>query len=368
MMIKATITHNYLKIFNRFNFFHKNFLPYLFNLSHLSYLSSLFYVLIFLMMSEVISENALAAVDSAAITAATLKAMPSCLHYRVRGVCYWLSPVGITTTPYLEHYLPDLVVSVFNRPEENPWDEINSTLDTASAPVEKNIISDLSGFSSSSVGYGQHPLSDVHEQGVYFKEADVIGNPALIALPTKIILLPSTALPLLPYYQSMLDAALWRGLPKSPTALAEEAYALVANTKHHIGTGLINWGGIYPHEGKVATSSDANAAAVIAQRASDLITSSNALHLMGHVYQTLPTQCGTACQASPIQENSPETEFQLIYPVQQDHCDYFGKSYSPLINSINTHVKNKEAYVWVVWRFYQGCVQGYGKFIGKTIN
>ena len=48
---------------------------------------------------------------------------------------------------------------------------------------------------------------------------------------------------------------------------------MIADPFHHVGTNLINWGGIYPHEGEVASSNDAKAAAVIAQRAGDLITS-----------------------------------------------------------------------------------------------
>jgi integrating conjugative element protein (TIGR03756 family) len=268
--------------------------------------------IIALFLSLLICSNAFASINSATITAATLKAFPHCVHYRIRGACYWLGEAGVNTTPYVEHYLPDVVVSVFNKPDDNPWTEINLTLDKAGKIAQQQIVSSFTGFD---VGSGQHHLSDIHEQNVFFKEADIIGNPALaLGFLPDIGLLPSTTKPLMPYYQSMLDSAAWRGFPQLKTTQLEENYAMVADIQHHIGIGLISWGGIYPHEGKIATSNDAKAAAVIAQRASDLITSSDVMHLSGHIYQPLSNSCGQQCKASLVQENSSNTEFQMIYP------------------------------------------------------
>jgi len=113
----------------------------------------------------------------------------------------------------------------------------------------------------------------------------------------------------------MLDSAAWRGFPQLKTTQIKEAYTMVADIKHHVGTGLNYWGGIYPHEGKVTTSNDAKAVAVIAQRAGDMITSTGMIPLSGHIYQSLSNQCGQECKAAPVQENSPDTEFQMVYPV-----------------------------------------------------
>ena len=66
-------------------------------------------------------------ITSAEITARTLAALPSCLHYQIKGVCFWNLDGVITTTPYLQHYLPDVVVSVFNKPDENPWLALKNT-------------------------------------------------------------------------------------------------------------------------------------------------------------------------------------------------------------------------------------------------
>lgn len=313
-----------------------------------------------LLSVALISQITFAEINSATITEATISAVPNCLHYRVLGICYWMNDVGINTTPFVEHYLPDVVVTVFNQPSDDPWTEIKTTVDQAGSAAEKQIVSYFSGFQA---GDGQHSFTDPHEQNVFFKEADVMGNPGLAALSIP-GLLPSTATPLVPYYQSMLDAALWRGFPIGGVMPPEEIYAVVADIPHHIGNVVINWGGIYPHEGKIATSNDAKAAAVIAQRAGDLVTSSDVLHLTGHIYHQLSNQCGQECNASPVKENSKETQFQMIYPIQNNQCDYFGKT-ATYGNNIET--KTKGAYAWIIWRHYKGCRDGDGKYIGKTI-
>ncbi|HVV67993.1 MAG TPA: TIGR03756 family integrating conjugative element protein [Gammaproteobacteria bacterium] len=310
------------------------------------------------------SMNALAgSTNTVLITESTLAALPQCLHYQVKGVCYWLTDTGITvTTPYVAHFLPDLVVSSFNPPTDknggNPWLEINETLDQAGEIAEKEIIS---AIAHTKAGGGQHGFENPLQQNVYFKEVDVIGNPALTVLPSTPALLPSTAIPLKPYFQSMLDSALWRGF--SPQAEPEQADAVIEDTTHYVGSNAsaINWGGAFPFEGKVETTNDAKAAAVIVQRASNLLTAQNS---WAHVYQSLPTHCGQECDAAVIQEDSDNTQFQLVYPIQQSSCQVFGKSSNYGENfEQNTH----GGYVWVLWRHYQGCIQTDGKYIGKIV-
>lgn len=301
--------------------------------------------------------------NSALITASTLAAIPNCLHYQVKGACYWLNAAGITiTTPYVSHYLPDVVVSVFDPLTDknggNPWVEINTTLDQAGEVTEKEIIATIA---HAPAGGGQHGFENPLEQNVFFKEVDIIGNPALSVLPTTPVLLPSTAAVLQPYFQSMVDSALWRGF--SPQAVPEQADAVTEDITHYVGSsgGSINWGGAYPFEGKVETTNDAKAAAVIAQRASILLTASNS---WAHLYQSLPTSCGVECSADIVQEDNNNTQFQLVYPIQQNYCQVFGKS--------STYGEDFEqqangSYVWVLWRHYQGCIAGIGTYIGKTV-
>lgn len=282
---------------------------------------------------------------------AALKNKGSCLRYQLpTRFCVWFSPwVGRNVTPVLDHYLPDLVVIVYRNKEDNPWLEANQLLDKPSAMAQASVIQQ--------VGSGNHSFLDEHEQQVIFKEADVIGNPALAILPQYVgeVLLTSTATPMKPYFQSMLDSALWRGF--MPEALPEEAAAVALSMIHHIGTGLTDWGGVYPHEGTVMGNNDAKASMVIAERAADLLTNSASY---GHIHQVLTNSCGEHCKAASITENSNATLFQLIYPIEQTDCAPLGSD-----SSYNERMLNdKGVYMWVVWRQYQGCADGDGKFIG----
>jgi integrating conjugative element protein (TIGR03756 family) len=294
-------------------------------------------------------------INSLSIIQATIAALPNCLHYQFpTHFCIWITKDGeINTTPVVSHYLPDVVVSVFSKPHDNPWIEINKLLDSAGQPIQIEIVKDVTGFDA---GSGNQSFQVENEQHVIFKEVDVIGNPALALIPEH-GLLPSVATSLWPYFQSMADSLQWRGLP--PVSLPEEALALALNVSHHIGMGFVNWGGVYPHEGKVTNDNDTKAAAVIAARAVDLLTNTNNF---GHVYKSLSTSCGEHCKASPIQENSKETYFQMVYPVVQSQCYILGDN-----DSYSSNMINKDgSYVWIVWRHYKGCADGEGKYVGRT--
>ncbi len=293
-------------------------------------------------------------INSGTIVEDTLSALPNCLHYQVPvQFCVWVNEYGkINTTPVLDHYSPDLVVSVFSKPHDNPWFEVNKILDSVGQPIQQGIVHGVTDFSA---GSGDHSFQDAHEQNIILKEADVIGNPALSVIPSH-GLLPSTASPWSPYFESMADSLLWRGLP--PMALPEEGLALGLNVMHHVGTGITDWGGIYPHEGKVINDNDAKASMVIAARASDLLTGN---YNFGHLYQRLSISCGQHCDAAPIKENSKETYFQMIYPITQNDCHILGDGASYNSSMLN----NAGSYVWIVWRHYKGCADGDGKYIGR---
>lgn len=297
-------------------------------------------------------------INSFTITEATLKALPHCLHYKIpTHFCLWISDMGeVNPTPILDHYLPDLVVTVYRRPDENPWTEVANILDKTAEVAEQTIVKTETGID---VGYGNHSADNSQEQHVTFKEADVLGNPALAVVPqfAGFVLLPSSATVMKPYFHSMLDSTLWRGLP--PYALAEQTTALGLSATHHIGKFPTNWGSIYPHEGKVIGDNDAKVSAVIASRAADILTNSL---MVSHVHQRLSTKCGEKCKAASIQENNEETMFQMVYPITQDDCEMLGSA-----GSYTSSMLNKEgAYVWVVWRHYTGCADGDGNYIGRT--
>ncbi|MGH8651762.1 MAG: TIGR03756 family integrating conjugative element protein, partial [Gammaproteobacteria bacterium] len=52
----------------------------------------------------------------------------ACLDYRIVGVCFFLVcelfECHIETTARISHFLPDVVVSSYQRTGENPWSEV----------------------------------------------------------------------------------------------------------------------------------------------------------------------------------------------------------------------------------------------------
>lgn len=295
------------------------------------------------------------ALTSAEIVAKTMEAVPNCMHYKVEGVCFWRDHWGlITSTLYVDQYLPDVIVSVFDKPGDNPWLEMNDTIDQVGKVAEEKIVETASG--GDRVGYGQHSMADNHEQSVYFKEAEVIGNPALAVLDHWVFI-SSTATPLLPYFQSMVDAVMWRGF--TPEAMPEKVAAMAQDMVRRIGVFPITWGGAFPIEGSINAENDAKAAAVIAQRAVNMLS----LTVPLHIYKKLSNDCGSVCNADPFHENDEHTQFQRIYPDPETSCSIFGKT---LNYGDGLYKDTHGAYTWIVWRHYHGCVQGEGKYIGRT--
>ena len=299
------------------------------------------------------------ALTSMEITADTLAAIPQCMHYKILGECNWMSRTGPNVTLYLDQYLPDVVVSVYNKPGENPWAEVNGTIDQAGKSAEDTIVQTTT--QGLTAGFGQHSMATQNEQSVYFKEVDVIGNPALAVFDHEIFL-PSTAIPLFPYFQSMLDAVLWRGL--TIASMPEKVMAVPEDIVRRVGTFPIKWGSVFPIEGSVHASNEAKAAAVIAQRAVNLLTSSPMEHMPLHIFKRLNNNCGDQCDADDFHENDDHTQFQRIYPDPQNTCEVFGNTLS---YGNEREQQTHGAYVWIVWRHYRGCVQGDGKYIGKTL-
>jgi hypothetical protein len=95
---------------------------------------------------------------------------PTCMDYRVVGVCYWLycTPFGckVKTSPKVGHYVPDAVVSSYGNTGQSPWIEVAA----------------MSSPTSEAQGGGSGTTNNVHENNLAtFKNVDVIGHPGLVA-------------------------------------------------------------------------------------------------------------------------------------------------------------------------------------------
>lgn len=304
-------------------------------------------------------------INTASVVADTLKALPQCLHYKVVGVCFWLrcSIYGcdVEQSLKLDHYLPDAVVTSYTNKNNNPWWMAQHTLDPALYQAGKTEIKQFTHFTMG-FGDGEHNESE-RDTNNKFHEVDVIGNPALSVLDSgsSSVMLRSSALPYVPYYSSLLDAYLWRfrGLERFyPGSLIPGL--------HDIGTIIIHdWGSLYPRNGYVNQPDDAKAGAVAALRASTIVTDAGA----PHIYNPLSNSCGVQCNAHPVEENSTDSQFQMIYPKVDSRCRVFGQSDMGSVKPWGTDASTEghNRYVWVLWRHYHGCVQDSGAtYIGSV--
>jgi len=275
-----------------------------------------------------------------------------CYHYRVKGVCVWGTIKNgmprVTETLRVSHYLPDVVVSVF--PEKNPWTEAEHAFQRPAKSVANKL------------GYG--PLGSGHSESreagianIRFKEATVIGHPSNLVLANipGMDLLPSQAKPWVPYYISISDTLLWRNAEPEMLAYPEK---LIPGAKE-VGEGLKwSWGPLYPRTGFVMHENDAKASGVIALRAAHLASTS---HRIPHISVNLTNNsCGKKCKGPGAIFNNDDALFQMIYPKKEKRAH---KLVSDIDEEWAKELSDDEAYVWVVWRKYEGCKDGKGKFL-----
>jgi integrating conjugative element protein (TIGR03756 family) len=292
----------------------------------------------------------------------TMEAIPECLQHSIIGMCYWMKcdKLGchVATTLKVDHYLPDAVVIVYQKYKSNPWEYANTIIDTPAYQIG-NI--QFRTQSDVDLGHGNQSTSMPTEQDTRFKEADVIGNPAVSVLKKfDKWLIPSVATPLQPYYVSLADAYMWR----SPTIEALRYPQNLIPGMHIVGSFINNWGSVYPRTGFLIQPHDGKAAAVIAQRAVDIATHAK----QPHIYTTLQSgSCGDDCQVSEAKVNSKETQWQMIYPLVEKQCRPFGENDLTQYPPWGTEAANKGNgnYVWVLWRHYVGCVPTDGKYLGS---
>lgn len=308
-----------------------------------------------------IANNTVHSVD---IVEGTLKGLPHCLHYQVVGVCFWLrcSATGcdVETTPKINQYLPDAVVSVYTQHNNNPWWFAKHLEDPAFYRAGQIEMRHLIGFNLGAGG--DEPDQTRRDINNKFHEVDIIGNPALAVIDHEPGMLPSTAIPFMPYYSSLLDAYAWRfpGLerfyPGSLIPGLDDVGVMV----------LHDWAQLYPRNGYVNQPDDAKAGAVDAIRAATIITALGQPHL----YAPLSNHCGSHCKAYPAKANSKNTEFQMIYPDIQTQCMVFGGSdfTNPRSWETKASIKGHDRYIWVLWRRYHGCLPDPGAKYLSSVN
>lgn len=285
------------------------------------------------------------AVDTATITASALS--PDCLAYRVVGICYWLScswsGCTVHTSAKVRHYIPDAVVSSYSNTGRNPWAEV--------AP--------MSAPNPTAQAGGDGTTNQYHEDSLAkFKNADVIGHPSGAAFSQYASQFGTTcagaATPFIPYLLSTLDTVAWRyDVPESvyPEALTPGMREVGGRLTMNL------WGNVYPRGGFLHQSDDYKTAAVVAQRAGDVVTRHGQLH----VYQPLVADAhdGYWPAGALIEGDAATGKWQELTPTLSTTCAVFPNS--------NAHRQaTRGDYAWALWRPYTCCQRRGQIFLGST--
>ena len=315
-------------------------------------------------------------INSATLSASALT--PACMRYQMVGVCFYLVcsmfECHIETNSKIAHFNPDLVVSAYNSLAQsddpvagNPWTEAKTITGSIATAAASALSSSLGGaFSLPSGGhfsYGKH-------QNMIFKEADAIGHP-LVSVTSQMgtggMVCPSDATSFKPYFMSGFDVLAWRWnvpeqvYPQTWIPGVREIGHFPANT----------WGAIYPRGGMVTQSDEAKMAAVIAQRAGDIVTRSGQPHVylpLGEGQEGYNLHVANGMMVwSPgqLKENDASGGWwQIVVPNTELSCQVFGKNdtLSPT-GWGGGKIAETSNYAFTLWRPYQ-CCNISGLFLG----
>ena len=290
-------------------------------------------------------------VSTAQIVQRTLHSLASCLNWRWIGNCLWsqcdLLGCEVQSSMKVRHYLPDLLVTVQRSPSNIPWLEMRHALRKSQSSAISSSFRTISSIRSVGSGGDVAVSGGLGRNGdVRFFEANVFGHP-LESLPfnAEKLFCQSLTRAGKPYYQSALDALAWRFAPLESTHPDS-----LLPSRRQIGTTVANsWGAVFPRSGFVTQQSPAKAAAVIAQRACDIVIGPRRQHVAldldsPNPYTTVPTH---------LEERDAETGlWQMVSPYVDPTCDLFGTD-DP--NWDFGRIDTSRAFIWNLWRPYECC-------------
>lgn len=316
-------------------------------------------------VAGILTSTASAAINSVQITDQTLKAVESCLKWKIVGTCTWLHcdllGCRVRVSLKIGHYRPDLVVSVYPTIESHPWTEVKAVVKTAFNQIKSTLPEELQSVVEGSAlepGHSSKHLS----RNLRLFESDVIGHP-LPDLPASYAnyFCTSQTVPLVPYYSSLLDIIAWRNPEFESLNLVNSIPG-----RREIGRWpLFTWGSVYPRCGWTMQPSPPKAAAVIAQRAADITINGGVLRVRTPIGNSANSQKRWGPPA--LRETNASTgKWQMIHPRKQSSCQAFGTN--DLFATTDWgggKVDRKNAYLWVLWRPYKCCARRGQVFLGS---
>lgn len=300
-----------------------------------------------------------ATITTPQIVSQTTAGALACARWMPTGVCFWLrcnlGGCSVKTSIKVGHYNPDLVVSVYNELGANPWAEIRATLGSAQKAAATGLLGSLLSIPVDSAGNRTEGTNTRDHRNLVFREADAIGHPlsSLSGLITSTgVLCPSETTSLLPYFQSGVDALSWR------QEIPEIFYpASLIPGLRELGTWpLQTWGGVYPRTGWTTQAEEPKAAAIVAERAGDIVTRQAQPHLYEPVTETSSTSMQVWSPGPLVEMERSTGIWQMLAPTPEATCEVFGTNdLATLTGWGGGRVDAEGDYVWNLWRPYQCC-------------
>ncbi len=294
-------------------------------------------VTFFLMGAAASTNTADAGITSASIIPSAIST--NCMDYEIVGVCVWLdcgwTGCSVRTSVKVGHYIPELVVSSYQNTGDNPWLEI-----AALSPPLDDV---LAG------GQSTREVEPIRRQQLRFKNVDAIGHPGAslfnqFADSIGFTCRGSTE-SMYPYFISTLDALAWRsGIPESVYP-----EALIPGRRELKQPGDM-WGNIYPRSGFISQTHDYKSAALMAQRAADIVTRTG----QPHVYRPLTSSSRDGYwPPGPVKEGERNHQWQDLYPNMRNSCAIWPDK--PAQHTYAERLDEGGDYVFALWREYKCC-------------
>ncbi|MYD42986.1 MAG: TIGR03756 family integrating conjugative element protein [Gammaproteobacteria bacterium] len=294
-------------------------------------------------------------IDTGTILERTIAAHEQCLAWQWLGLCLWskcdMLGCEVKTSAKVRHYRPDLLALVYRSLDDIPWREARSFIDHANPTT----------ILPSSVALGGGHIASAATQtrngDLRFFEASVFGHPLTdLPLSADKLFCQAQTRAAKPYYLSSLDAVAWRFW--SLDAVQE---ASVEPGMREIGASQFqSWGAVYPRTGFVVQQSPPKAAAMVAQRACDIVVNPR----RDHIAANLETPAPYTTVPNKLDERDPSTGlWQMISPLVDSACELFGSADAAWDAG---RMDQSQAFIWNLWRPYECCEKLSDVYLGAV--
>ena len=302
---------------------------------------------------------------TAAIIASTINpgTLP-CLDHCIIGTCVWLRPIlvppyfKVEYTLKVKHNFPDIVVSVFEHPGQNPWVEMRALSAVAASAAQLTSSYTITGGRETSANNQENTdaaSKESRRDHQRFAEAEIYGHPLASVIGEKPLgfgvnipgICPIKTRSYYPYFQSGVDVLSWRN-PEVELLYPASWIPYLRDVRD--GSFTNNWGPVFPRHGAIASqSSPYRAFAVLAQRAADISTNSQ----QPHIYVRAP--------GASANERTDLWQHLTTPPTLQ--CKSFGGFTE---STLDASLDDNQA--WQLWRPYKCCLPNRGAILVTEIE